>query len=175
MALPVLADLQSYLNRTVGADAELQTYLDAAITHVEARCGSLTAHTNVVSVKSAGGTTLVLPETRVSNVTAVTDPGLQVVPLVDVTVYSQAGLLGVPVGYAGTWTVAATYGVAVPADLRLAILIIAGHLWETQRVTTPGGPPGFAPGEAPVGASPGYAIPNRAADLMRPYIIPNIT
>ncbi len=60
-----------------------------------------------------------------------------------------------------------------PPDLRLATLIIAGHLWETQRVPQPGGggPIGFGGDGAPGGFSAGYGVPNRAMDLMMPYLL----
>ncbi len=58
----------------------------------------------------------------------------------------------------------------VPGAVRMAALIIAGHLWETQKANapTPGMQDGF---DAQPTLGMGYAIPNRAADLLSPYLL----
>lgn len=67
-------------------------------------------------------------------------------------------------------TVTYTVGRAlVPDSIRVATLIIAGHLWDTQRGTASPSPlqqddTTFVPGL-------GYAIPNRALDLLAPYLL----
>lgn len=103
---PVLGDLTTHLQMTDAAAVEerrpqLQLHLDAAVEHVQKRCGS----------------------------------------------------------HAPT---------AVPASLRLAVLIIAAHLWELQR--TPGARTQLYGGSGVSTPLPrGYAIPNRAVELMAPY------
>jgi hypothetical protein len=56
------------------------------------------------------------------------------------------------------------------------VLIIAAHLWQTQRVAGQGEArvPGFGSGGAGAapGVSVGYAIPNRAAELLETYRMP---
>jgi hypothetical protein len=56
--------------------------------------------------------------------------------------------------------------------IREAILIIAAHLWETQRGTSPSALSlqGADIGDA-VSPGLGYAIPNRARELLEPYAL----
>lgn len=166
-----IAELLDQLNMdSVGSNGpELLATLAAAKALVESRCGSLgTTGATVLSVTSRGGRVLVLPAVRLGEVTEILDPSGTVVPLAEVTVDAEAGLVTVPAGYAGSWTVTVAADDTVPADLRLAVLMIAAHLYESQRITQPGRA-GFGGGEVPPGASPGYAVPNRAATLMAPY------
>ena len=65
----------------------------------------------------------------------------------------------------------------VPEDVKTAMLIIVGHLWDTQR-----GRSGSRAGvmglddDAPIGGDAsylvlqGYALPRRAMELLRPYM-----
>ncbi len=166
-----VVELLDQLNMdSAGSNAgELLATLAAAVALVESRCGSLgTTAVTVLSVTSRGGRVLVLPAVRVGEVTGILDPSGTVVPLADVTVDAAAGLITIPAGYAGVWTVTVAANDTVPADLRRAVLIIAAHLWESQRITQPGRA-GFGGGDVPPGASPGYAVPNRAETLMAPY------
>jgi hypothetical protein len=81
----------------------------------------------------------------------------------------------------GTYTVTYTSGRAdLPAAIRLAVLIIAEHLFETQRrpgfthrrPAGFGGADGIPDATNPVGT--GYAIPSRAQELLQPYMMPRI-
>lgn len=165
-----ISDLLAHLNKLTAGDesAELQRILDAAVNTVEQRCGSLgTQAPAVLTVTSAGSRTLVLPA-RVGQVTQVLTPSGTAVDLATVTVYADAGLITVPVGYPGSWSVTVAANDTVPPDLRLAVLIIAAHLYETQRTTQPGRQ-GFGADGPPAGFSAGYGIPNRAAELMAAY------
>lgn len=166
-----ISELLDQLNLdSVGSNGtELLATLAAASALVESRCGSLgnTAPT-VLSVTSTGGRVLVLPAVRVGSITEILDPSGTVVNLAEITVDAAAGLVTVPAGWAGVWTVTVAANDTVPADLRRAVLVVAAHLYESQRITQPGRA-GFGGGDVPPGASPGYAVPNRAETLMAPY------
>jgi hypothetical protein len=56
----------------------------------------------------------------------------------------------------------------VPAALEQAVLIIAGHLWETQQGPTTNRFIGSEEGSG-VLVGMGYLIPNRAAHLLQPH------
>jgi hypothetical protein len=171
MSVFELADFKEHLNipaaRTTD-DRELQRHLDAAEDHVVSQCGSLGGTTTVKARLSPSGL-LVLPFTPVDAITAVRDPSGAVVPLTAITADLDTGLVRVPYPAAGSWRIDVVREDAT-ADLQLAVFIIAGHLWDTQRGNSPssavlqGGDD-----DAPVGA--GYAIPNRAATLMGPHLV----
>lgn len=57
----------------------------------------------------------------------------------------------------------------VPASLKLATLIISGHLWETQQGPTTNSFIGDAGAENNFRVGAGYLIPNRAAHLLSPF------
>lgn len=167
MSVIPLDELKQQINTTAGVDdAELQRTLDAAELHVAAVCGGFGPSTLAARLS---GDQLVLPAVRLTGVVAVRDPDGVDVTLNTDAVNLLSGIVRVPYRRAGTWAVDVTTESAMPADLRLATLIIAAHLWETQRV--PGAGQGFG---QPTAARPGaaWAIPNRAATLMAPYLLP---
>lgn len=174
MAL-TLDDLAAHLNlpgnvppTDPGDRAELQRMLDAALRRVRAACGFAGAGPSTVPAASNGGTALVLPVARLASIGIVLDPdGNEVAP---VRVDTAAGVVHVPVGRPGVWRVTVVHD-DLPEDLEVAALIIAKHLYETQRMPRSQARPGGAP-PAPSGA--GFAIPNRAAELMAPYMLPGI-
>lgn len=168
-----LDDLKDHLNKatTAADDAELQDTLDAAEAHVAARCGAFGGAETPVTAHLSGDQ-LVLPATRLASIVEVRDPDGDLVALDAGAANLLSGIVRVPYRRAGGWTVTVTRAQAIPPDLKLAVLIIAAHLWETQRV--PGaGQQGFG---QPAAARPGaaWAIPNRAATLMGPYLVPVI-
>ncbi len=177
MSVVTVAELAQQLNRAAPAagsadETELQLYVDAAEAHVTKECGPLVSASRTYRVYPSG-TNLVLSGTRLTAVTSVTDPDGNVVTVDPDDVNLLAGIVNVRDwgSHSGPWSVVASGGpVTIRPDLKLAVLIIAAHLYETQRTTQPGRP-GFGGGEVPPGASPGYAIPNRAAELMRPHRI----
>lgn len=176
-AIP-LAELKVHLNITrTTDDAEIQRVLNAAELWVNAHTGArLGGGTETLSARSLSGSVLVLPATRLSAVTKLTDPdGVVTVPAAK-DVDLLAGIVALPYRAAGIWRVEVTFAAEIPADLRLATLIIAKHLWETQRV--PGQPEGARPGFGVGGHSEvistplGFAIPHRAKELLARYWIP---
>jgi hypothetical protein len=143
-------------------DAELQRTLDAAESHVTKRCGPL-GPTETTVTAALSGDQLVLPATRLATVAAVRDPDGQLVTLDTGATNLLSGIVRVPYRRPGFWSVDITSaqdmaGDARLADLRLATLIIAAHLWETQRVPGRAARPGFGqPADQP--ALRGFAIP----------------
>ena len=172
MSVVPLQLFKAHLNDAASAgaqDAELQRTLTAAENLVTARCGPLGSAAATLNVH-ASGTNLVLPRTRLASVAAVRDPDGNVVELGPGAVNLLSGIIRLPYRRAGAWSVDITAAADIPADLELAILIIAAHLWETQRV-----PGARRPGQQPEAPVPGgFAIPNRAKTLMAPYMLPVI-
>jgi hypothetical protein len=158
-----LSDVKAHLNITsTDNDDELQLMLDAASETVRSLVGSITD--DVAEVLPVHNGTIILSRRNVTDVLLHPDE-----PVSGFTVNHEAGLVyGVPL----IGRVSVTYSVgdgARPASLTLATLIIAAHLWETQRGAAPSGPlaadddTGIVPGL-------GYAIPNRARELLEPFI-----
>lgn len=176
MSAVPLGDLKKHLNITHARDdAELQNTLDAAEGWVAKYIGAgdaLGVGSRTFKVH-ANGCNLVLPVTRLASVESVADPdGVAVDFDADDDVNLLSGIVRVPHRRRGAWTVVASSPTTVPADIRFAVLVIAGHLWDTQRVAGQGegNRPGFGGNTAPgPTVSTGYAIPNRAKTLLAPY------
>lgn len=171
-----LDEFKAHLNITRDKDdAELARVLDAAESWVNSYTGGrLGGGLRTVSARSVGGTCLVLPALRFTAVTELVDPaGRTVVPAAG-SVDAAAGIVELPHRMRGIWRAVVQYADEVPADLRLAAMIIGRHLWETQRQagSPEGGRPGFGYyNEAGVPVV-GFAIPNRAVELLAPYYVP---
>lgn len=189
-----LADMKAQLNVThTRDDGEMQRMLNAAEGWVSAYIGGPLGGASRTFTAYPSGRQLVLPAVHLLAVTALTDPDGNPVDLDPSRVNLLSGIIDLPYGGEGAshggrrhygvtgrpWTVTATFAADIPEDLRLAVLIIAGHLWQTQRVAGQGEgrQPGFGGtgGGAPTaGGSTGFAIPNRAQTLMEPYRLPVI-
>lgn len=175
MPAVTLAELKPHLTQGAstahldGQEAELQSILDAAEQHVERMVGPLTV-TSVADEVHTGPGPLLLRRYPVVSVTSATSGGAVVS---DLDLDAGAGLLYGTFSWAHrSVKVSYTAGRSVvPADLKMAVLIIAAHLWQTQRV--PGRSPGMAGSETD-GAPRGFAIPNRAVELMAPYMLSGI-
>lgn len=167
-----IEDLAEHMQQSLPQEpakvAEMQRMLDAALDRVTAECGTAASGASVVPVVSTGGPLLLLPVVRAEAVTAVFDPDGN--PVTPVATDAFAGIVEVPAGRRGTWRVTVSFGAAL-ASLELATLVIAAHLYGTQRVPTRGNGP-MAAGQAAVPS--GFAIPHRAAALMDPYRLPGI-
>lgn len=179
MALLTLAQAKAFTNigGTV-SDAELQLYVDSVADVVEAALGgpveqrSFTETVDVVD----GGRALALGKRFATAVTTITANGTAV-STSDVVVAAgsvlrrRAGLAFAPIS--DPVIVVYTAGLAAPGSapsaLTLAAAVIVGHLWETQR-----GQVGAGPGDdygTPNTVVPGlgFAVPNRALELMHPW------
>lgn len=159
-----LGEVKAHANVTDNShDDELDLFRGAAEEAVEGIIGPVRHRTVTETVRDPGGLVL-LSQWPVLSIDSVTAEG------VDVTNTPNVAAGMVEVRAYGTVTITYTVGRAVvPDSVRVAALIIAEHLWTTQR--------GQAPsvftdeGVQPV---PGmaYSIPNRATDLLRPYMLP---
>lgn len=183
MALPNLVDLKTQLNIDLTDstdDDELQLHLDAAIGVVEGIVGPLSGKTVTETHYGASGPLLVLRQAPVQSVTSVAVrfwAGALAVPgvLTDYVLDPEVGTLRLASGWQFRGDVTVTYvagQTAVPAQVLLATLVIAAHMWETQRGVSPTQlqTPDFVAG--PSGA--GYAVPNRAAELLESYAQHNV-
>ena len=190
MSTPTLAEFRAHLNVPTGADtdndAERTRILNAAIKLVERHVGPLDSQTVTDEEHYVGGYDTALwlhngssPVTAVTSATTRTyagDSGTEYVTA-DLTV-SKNGRLRINEGTAWYGDVTVTYTAGydtVPADLHLAVLIVAAHLWQTQRGGTSRGRTfDSSPDEVGLVGS-GFALPNAAVELMRPYILPTFT
>lgn len=173
-ALSVATDVKPHLNITVAThDAELQTMLDAAEAAIAEKCGPLAA-TSVTERVSGGGTGLVLRTTPIVSLTSVTPAGGSAYTVGDFTTDLSAGVVEWTSGArfsAGRYDVVVSAGrSSLPKDLRLGILELVRHLWETQR----GGSqrPGSRSSESTANTIPGAAhiMPFRVVELISPHI-----
>ena len=173
--MPSLSDLKAHLNMTSTIDdSELLTKLDAAVDLVEGVVGPVYSTARTETHYGVDGPTVVLQVYPVSAVSAVS---YRYTPSTVVTSYVNADYVfdadtGVLRLANGSWfrgDVTVTYSAGrtlIPAGVDQAILIVAGHLWQTQRGASP------MPMQAvDMGASPGsgYALPNRALELLARY------
>lgn len=176
MALLTVADAKAQLNiAVVTYDAELQVYCDAVVELVEDKVGAVDNRSASDIVGAAGGgMALLLPTTPVVSLTSM-------VSIYDSSVYDVTSLYvedpdsgvvrrktGVPIGGRGPWTITYVAGRgSVPPALNLAARIIVAHLWETQRGRAGGRGPSANSELSVVPA--GYAVPNRAKELLAPF------
>ena len=178
--MPTVEDLKVYLNKTgTGADDnELVDMLDAAVNVVESIVGSIGSTTITETHYGLHSDVLVLKQPPALALTSLTGrlyPGVtaSTYTLTDYVLDTDTGIVRTVSGlrFVGDITVTYTAGrTTIPPAVTLATLIIAGHLWQTQRG---GGSvrPSF-PGDAnaaDVSGSPGYLIPYRAEELLKPY------
>jgi hypothetical protein len=178
--LLTLADFAEHLNLRGGVpeeatkQKEMQRMLDGAIERIEAVCGPLQARQTTERIDVTRGTGLVDTWPVVRLVSArvaprvwapVGTPTAAVVAGVD-----QDGILHCQYGFTGTVLAVLEVGRSpVPQVLVEACLILAAHLYDTQRVT------GSASGSGGDGVVlAGFAIPRRAAELMKPFLAPRV-
>jgi hypothetical protein len=175
--LPTLADLKISLNKSSDRDDdELAGRLDAAIALVEGIVGPIVPATVTETHRRQFGESLLLRRSPALDITGVIVrpyPGtVAEVPVLADYELDPDGTVRLATGYRHAGDITITYTVGrqdVPADIHEAILVVAGHLWETQRGTAPSA---LALQGEDVGPTPGlgYALPNRAKDLLAPYV-----
>lgn len=182
MALPTLDDLKAHLNIPAAGtadDPELTDMLDAAADVVSGIVGPLEP-TEVTETHHSGWGVIALRRSPVASVTQVSTQFGGVIAPTDYELDSEAGLL-YPTRGAAIWApVTVTYMAGrsvLPAAISLAILIVAAHLFETQRMpgqSLDSRPAGFGGADGIPDAIPvrGFAIPNRALELLQSYTRP---
>lgn len=156
---------------------ELNLMLEAATDVVENEVGPLLPR-EVTSTVHARSGALFLPSWPVLSVDTMTDPAGLPVDVDGVGLGSGlVTLTNARLSSYGAYTVTYTAGWdPVPAALRLAVLIVAKHLWETQRPSGGSVPGRFGAEQFEVTqvSGKGFAIPNRAMELMAPYMQPSV-
>lgn len=146
-------------------DFELMRYAKAAQEVVESIVGPVTASTVTETITQNG--VVVLGAYPVAAVTSVTQDG------VSVTGWSLSNGSGVLSGLPlGTVTIEYTAGrTTAPYAVQVAGAIIAAHLWDTQRGNSPSAMP-MQDTFVPTGS--GFAVPNRAMELLAPFKLPPV-
>lgn len=178
MALVTLEAVKAQLNISASdtsEDVELQGYIDAATAAVETQLGQIVDPRTVIDQLdfASGVTVFVLRSTPVISLTSIVSlDGTQTWTVTAPTMYvdSASGCVTVLSGPPVKGSVLATYQAgytSVPANYRLAALIIIQHLWETQRgamgVQLGGDTDNYVAGR-------GFAIPRRAIELLGPQL-----
>lgn len=172
-----LADVKAHLGKSaanVEDDEELRSFVEAATALVEDIRGEVVARRTVVDdINVPGGTgALLLPHSPVISLTSVASvDGATSWDVADLYVDSRTGVVAVQAGSSLSGMVRFTYVagyVVVPANYSLAAKIIAAHLWETQQQPAlgPRGPFGTDGPDVMVMPGAGYAVPNRALQLL---------
>lgn len=165
LALCSIADAKKHLNMDAGDrvdDEELRGHIEAATIVIERHRNEVVALREVTANVTPGK---YLPDRPVVRVTAAERDGVAL----DVTAWKPDpanGLVSVPGhGRDVSVTYLAGYEV-VPEPFILAAEIIAAHLWETQRMSAIGGPASAGEDQYLTPSGLGYAIPNRAVQLL---------
>ena len=141
---------------------ELTAYAVAATGATEGIVGPIVERELTSRVTVSGGIAILpkRPVVSVASIGAVTGP---------FDIDSTAGLVRGPLSdgeHAATYRAGRAANAAqVPADIAMAVKIIAKHLYDVQRGDGRGG----AFGDAIPAAPTGFAIPARAAQLLAPY------
>jgi hypothetical protein len=181
-ALVSLGEVKDHLNipiDTTTHDQELERKIGSATGAVEFFCGPVVRRTYIDEVQGGNGA-LVLHRDQVVSLTSVTPilTSAPAVTLADLDV-SPTGIIRHKAGQSISWGTLRVAYVAgrtdIPDELIEAALIIIAHLWETQR--GPGSPnligrSRFVENEETFLPVLGFAIPNRAMDLMKLHPAP---
>lgn len=174
MSVIDVEDVKTHLNITADThDVQLQAMLDGAEAAIAQKCGPLSA-TPVTETCTGGGTGLVLRQTPVVSLTSVTPLNGSAYASDAVDVDESAGVVEFVSGQrfpAGRYEVAYVAGRgALPADLKLGVLELVRHTWETRRGPTRR--PGSDPSETYSNTIPGaaHAFPFRVTELISPHI-----
>jgi uncharacterized phiE125 gp8 family phage protein len=155
------------------SDARLETFIARAESAIARRTGPLVAEAKTARVRT-GSEGLALPDFPVLSLTSVTLVGGSAVPVADLFV-SPGGVVQWSLGVMGTYFPRGVYDVAwqagwgatpddVPADLKLAVLELVRHFWETQRGES------RTRGQAEE-RGPGFTFPNRVEELLEPFVM----
>lgn len=176
MAAVDLPELKRWMRRTAqdtSDDQDLQQVLSAAQEVVDHRTGGHVDPDTPLRVYPTPRGVLILPLAGLPGILEISNPRGVVVDHTRFTVDLEAGLIDLGVSgqlASGAWTVSLDAGEGKP-PLNVAVKIIAEHLWGTRRGS---GNSGDARSRAQVRgddtpAPIGFAVPNRAAELIAPY------
>lgn len=163
--IATLAEVKAQLNKTDSADdAELATYISAATRYVEWRLGGPVAPTSYTERHYLLGEAIIPRRRPLVSVTSLTSElgacAIDAAAYVADTGLGQVTLLrSLPYGW---YTLVYTAGATPSASAKLAGLIVAQHLWQTQQGS--GGRP--YPADDVVMTGLGFAVPRRAEELL---------
>jgi hypothetical protein len=161
-----VADLADHMNAPAPQEdtqqhREMSRALRTAVEETTRRTGMLDAATVTVQVSvGAGETSARLPYVRLASIGSATGPGGVIADVAGADLL--AGIVPVPAGAAGSWSVTCT-GKPWPAALEQSALDWAAHMYDAQRARTD-----------PVDddePAPSFALPNRVEELQRPYVL----
>jgi hypothetical protein len=186
--LPTLSDLKRETNiPNTTSDDELVVKLDQAVAVVEGLIGPVGDPSPVTETHwNVSSDVLVLRRMPVAGLVSVSSrygATTTALTLADFELDPATGIVRLVSGgrFVGTYTVTYTAGyVNLPADVSGAIVLIAAHLWETQRMsgqssdTAPAGFGGLDGVPDAGSAGRGFLIPNRAQELLQPHMRPSI-
>lgn len=186
--LVTLAEVKTHLNKTDSSDdAELQGFVDAATPIIENIGGPVIQRT-IVEYYDGGQSRLELNSLPIVSVTSIIETyGQTNYTLTEVTLGGASTGFGFTMDYltgqvirraynaearfpVGANNVQVTYvagRTAVPANVRLAALMLIQHLWSTSQLNRNGGRPSFG-GDDSFTAGAGFAVPNRVRELLQP-------
>ncbi|WP_239404643.1 hypothetical protein [Frankia sp. Cj3] len=186
VAILSLQDAKDHLDipgATTTHDSEIQSKLDTITAALERYTGGPIVTRSITErvEATAGGTALAVRQRPLVAVTSIVDVASGVATsITDLEIDANAGIirrrLGWPfiIGLAYrvgppvfTVTYTAGWGTAVPAAFGEAARIIIGHLWATQR--GPSLRPGISGDDTTQVYGMGFAVPNRALQLLAPY------
>lgn len=170
MSVLTLSEAKSHLNISSATyDGELQAMIDAAEAVIVERVGPL----GPVEITSrvTGTRSLVLPVYPVLSLTSVADSSEIAVDLDTLDVDLITGVV-TSSGTLGCLPYSVTYmagRASLPANLRLAVLELVRHFWDTQR--GPSRRPGSTASDSASNTVPGaaYLLPFRVEQLLAPY------
>ena len=183
LPLPTIVDLKAHLNYPDPAaqddnDDELGYFLSAAIDLVEGMVGPLSPRSVTETHYAVSSDLLVLRKAPVVSLDAITGrpwAGTTTTTFLvsDYLLDTELGIVrsGNGLRLRGDYTVTYTAGRSgLPYGISLATVIIAAHLWATQRGAGPSAM-SLQGGDDTAGAivPMGFAVPNRAASLLEPY------
>lgn len=180
-SLLTLADLKTHVNITSSVhDLELQAFADSVDALVESQIG-VVINRSVSEVVDLTGYAIEVHSVPIVSITSLVllADGTSAYDVSQLYVRNavaglikrkDGGCIATGSGSPYTITYTAGRGASVPSTINLAARIIAAHLWETQR--GPASRPTLGGDELSTPAGLGFAVPNRAAELLRAYALP---
>jgi len=183
-----LTDVKLHLNKTDSADdTELQGFIDAATPIIENIAGPVIPATRV-EYYSGGQSQINVSSLPIMSITSVIETyGQTNYTLQEVSLGGVSTAFAFTIDYStgrivrraynaeamfpvGTNNVQVTYTPGrstVPANVRLATLMLIQHLWGSSQMNRNGGRPNFG-GDDTFTSGAGFAVPNRVRELLQP-------
>jgi hypothetical protein len=173
-----LADAKKHLNKTSTTDDdEIRSWVESITAGIEGLCGPVIVRTVTERHDGRRVPFICLRHTPILSVTSVVAilTGGTTYTVADLDIDTETGVVQRKDGGTLTGPLRVTYSAGrriVPAAISSAARIILQHLWRTQQGP---GRPQMGTGDFDVTepiAGFGYAIPNRALQLLEPYRLP---